>query len=56
VGWGLKTLGKHYADLVADWLARDVIPGQRRHRTLMLRKALTYLSDEQRARATGESV
>jgi 3-methyladenine DNA glycosylase AlkD len=56
VGWGLKTLGKHYADLVADWLARDVIPGQRRHRTLLLRKALTYLSDEQRARATGESV
>jgi hypothetical protein len=51
VGWGLKTLGKYYPDLVADWL-----PGQvtRRHRALMMRKALTYLSDEQRARATGE--
>ena len=49
VGWGLKTLGRHYPDLVADWLAQQV---GRRHRALMLRKALTYLSDEQRARAT----
>jgi 3-methyladenine DNA glycosylase AlkD len=54
VGWGLKTLGKHYPDLVADWLAREVVPGERRHRTLTLRKALTYLSEEQRARAVGE--
>jgi 3-methyladenine DNA glycosylase AlkD len=53
VGWGLKTLGRHYPDLVANWLAKDVHPGQRRHRALMLRKALTYLSDEQRTRATG---
>ena len=44
VGWGLKTLGKHYPDLVADWLPRQV---GRRHRALMLRKALTYLSEEQ---------
>jgi hypothetical protein len=36
VGWGLKTMGKHYPDLLAAWL-----PGQlgRRHRALMLRKA-----------------
>jgi len=54
VGWGLKTLGKHYPDLVADWLAQQVVHRQRRHRALMLRKDLTYLSDEQRARATGE--
>jgi len=52
VGWGLKTLGKYYPDLVADWLARQVMDRQRRHRTLMLRKALTYLSNEQRARVT----
>jgi hypothetical protein len=51
VGWGLKTMGRHYPDLVADWLAQRVVPGQRQHRALMLRKALTYLSDEQRARA-----
>jgi 3-methyladenine DNA glycosylase AlkD len=49
VGWGLKTLGKRYPDLVADWVAEQV---GRRHRALMLRKALTYLSDKQRARAT----
>jgi 3-methyladenine DNA glycosylase AlkD len=53
VGWGLKTLGKHYPDLVANWLAQQVVHHQRRHRALMLRKALTYLSDEQRARAMG---
>jgi len=55
VGWGLKTLGRHYPDRVADWVAQQVVHRQRRHRALMLRKALTYLSDEQRARATGHS-
>jgi len=55
VGWGLKTLGKHYPDLVADWLAQQVGHRQRRPRALMLRKALTYLSDDQRARATGDA-
>ena len=54
VGWGLKTLGRYYPEQVSAWLAQDVVPGQRRHRALMLRKALTYLSDEQRARATGK--
>ena len=54
VGWGLKTLGRYYPDLVADWLAQQVVHRQRRHRALMLRKALTYLSDEQRARETGK--
>ena len=53
VGWGLKTLGRHYPDLVADWLAQHLVQRQRRHRKLTLRKALTFLSDEQRARAMG---
>jgi len=53
VGWGLKTLGKHYPNLIADWLAQQVVHRQRRPRALMLRKALTYLSEERRARATG---
>jgi len=52
VGWGLKTLGRYYPDLVAAWLVEQLAHGQRRHRALMLRKALTYLSAEQRARAT----
>jgi hypothetical protein len=55
VGWGLKTLGRHYPELLADWLSQEIVPGQRRHRALMLRKALTYLSDEQRARAMGQA-
>jgi hypothetical protein len=54
VGWGLKTLGRYYPDLVTDWLAQIVESGQQRHRALMLRKALTYLSDEQRAAIAGQ--
>ena len=53
IGWGLKTLGKYYPDVLTDWLAHQVIQLQRRPRALMLRKALTYLSEEQRARAMG---
>jgi 3-methyladenine DNA glycosylase AlkD len=49
VGWGLKTLGRYYPELVTDWLSEQVVDG-RRHRALMLRKATTYLPDEQRAR------
>ena len=49
VGWGLKTLGKYYPDLAADWLAQ-VVRCRRRYRALMLRKALTYLPARQRAR------
>jgi hypothetical protein len=55
VGWALKTLGRYYPDLVASWLAEAVVPGERHHRALMLRKALTFLSEEQRALALGES-
>jgi 3-methyladenine DNA glycosylase AlkD len=55
VGWGLKTLGRYYPDLVADWLAKQVVHRQRRCRATLLRKALTYLTEEQRRRATGET-
>lgn len=53
VGWGLKTLGRYYPELLAEWLAEQ--RGQR-HRALMLRKALTYLSDEQRRLVVGGDV
>ncbi len=43
VGWGLKTLGRYYPALMADWLPRQI---ERPHRALMLRKARTYLADE----------
>ncbi len=54
VGWGLKTLGRTYPHLVGPWLEEQVIRRHRRHRALMLRKATTYLSDEQRAYLMGE--
>jgi hypothetical protein len=47
VGWGLKTLGRHYPDRVAGWL---VAQRGRRARAVMRRKAMTYLPEEQRAR------
>jgi 3-methyladenine DNA glycosylase AlkD len=40
VGWGFKILGKYYPDLVADWLSRQI---HRKHRTIMIRKAITFL-------------
>jgi 3-methyladenine DNA glycosylase AlkD len=52
VGWGLKTLGRNYPDLMADWLPEQV---NRHHRALMLRKAMTGLSEEQRARLTAKA-
>jgi 3-methyladenine DNA glycosylase AlkD len=48
VGWGLKTLGKHYPELVSEWLA-DVVQRRTHYRALMLRKAMTYLPAESRA-------
>lgn len=53
VGWALKTMGKFYPDLVVEWLEVQVVGLQRKPRALMLRKALVYLSDEQRTRITG---
>jgi 3-methyladenine DNA glycosylase AlkD len=50
VGWGLKTLGKYYPELVADWLVLQVTQHRGRYRALMLRKALTYLPVKHRAR------
>jgi 3-methyladenine DNA glycosylase AlkD len=55
VGWGLKTLGRYYPEPAADWLREQVVHRRRRHRALMLRKALVYLPEELRARATGEA-
>lgn len=47
VGWGLKTLGRYYPDLAADWLIQQAA---RPHRALMMRKAITYLPPESRLR------
>jgi len=51
IGWGLKTLGRHYPELLAEWLKRQLA---RPHRALMSRKAMTYLSPALRAQVTGK--
>ncbi|MES0360838.1 MAG: DNA alkylation repair protein [Anaerolineales bacterium] len=48
VGWGLKTLGKYYPDLVTPWLVEQISDPQHHYRALMLRKAMTYLPDDQK--------
>ena len=43
IGWGLKTLGRYYPDLMSDWLTVQVLQNKRPHRKIMLHKACTYL-------------
>jgi hypothetical protein len=50
-GWGIKTLGRYYPDVTAAWLQHLGAQRRAQGRALMLRKALTYLPPDQRARA-----
>lgn len=43
VGWGLKTMGRYYPDLVTGWLEQQMTQRKRRPSALMLRKARAYL-------------
>jgi hypothetical protein len=45
LGWGVKTLGRHYPDEVAKWLMAQ---RDRPYRRLLLRKAMTYLPEAER--------
>jgi hypothetical protein len=47
IGWGLKTLGRYYPEILADWLVHQV---DRPHRELMLHKATKYLPPNLRAK------
>ncbi|MBU0511606.1 MAG: DNA alkylation repair protein [Chloroflexi bacterium] len=51
VGWGLKTLGRYYPDLMVAWLPGQI---QRHHRAIMRNKAMKFLSDELHARVVQE--
>jgi hypothetical protein len=51
IGWGLKTLGRYYPDLLVEWLRGEIPKPQR---PVVMRKALTYLSAEARGRVVGE--
>jgi hypothetical protein len=53
ISWALKTLGRYYPELVTQWVAEQVLQRQRPHRALMVRKALKFLSREQRHQALG---
>ena len=46
IGWGLKTLGKYYLDLLSEWINIQINILEKKPRALMTRKALTYLSDD----------
>ncbi len=54
IAWGLKTVGRYHPELLTSWLVNDIIPAERQHRAIMLRKALTFLAPEQRQRVTGK--
>ncbi len=45
IGWGLKPIGRMYPNLLTEWL---IAQAGRPHRAIMLRKAVTYLADEQK--------
>jgi hypothetical protein len=55
VGWGLKTLGRYYPDIATGWLEKLFSSPLSRYRSLMLKKALTFLSEEQRARVKAKA-
>jgi hypothetical protein len=46
IGWGLKSLGKHYPGQVTAWLRAQLIDQGRRPRAIVLRKACTYLGKD----------
>lgn len=50
VGWGLKTLGRYYPNLLTDWLEIQLAQRKRRPRALMNRKAITYLPQANKER------
>lgn len=45
IGWGLKTLGRYYPALAADWLRQQLFDQHRQPIAIVRRKALTYLPD-----------
>ena len=49
VGWGLKTLGRYYPDILTSWLVEQLSDQQLPYRAIMLRKALTYLPESNKA-------
>jgi len=49
IGWGLKTLGKFYPDQMTAWLPKQL---HRKHRSIVVRKAITFIPAEIREEIT----
>jgi 3-methyladenine DNA glycosylase AlkD len=49
IGWGLKSLGKYYPDILTRWLVELLSDQQLRYRSIMLRKSITYLPESNKA-------
>jgi 3-methyladenine DNA glycosylase AlkD len=47
VGWGLKTMGRYYPNLMVTWLPKQV---GRRHQSIVLNKAMKFLTETQKKR------
>lgn len=45
IGWGLKTIGRHHPDILAEFLKKQ-IKEKKKISKLMMRKALTYLKKD----------
>jgi hypothetical protein len=45
IGWGLKTLGRYYPDILTNWLMELLSDPPPRYRALMVRKSITYLPE-----------
>jgi hypothetical protein len=50
IGWGLKTLGKFYPDILTNWLMEILSDQQLRYRAIMVRKSITYLPESKKVK------
>jgi len=55
IGWALKTMGRYYPEVTAQWLLQEVHFHQRKPRALMLKKAITYLPPHLRTQVVQEA-
>lgn len=53
VGWALKTIGRYYPHVLTDWMSKQINQKGRCPKTLMLRKAMMYLTEDQRNQISG---
>ncbi len=49
IGWALKTLGRYRPEVTTLWLRDHLLTRNQRPSSIVLRKAVTYLSERQRA-------